>query len=152
MTKGNLVATSFVGALPAAGLAYLTIMAFISYADKMATMLQVVTGTALVCSVLMALSPFAILLFVKSAAAAAEATAPAAGPAPKSEPSEEVAAAEEEDELNAEALDDEAPSSGTDDEDLSLSGFDESVDETSAASDSDMEFDDEGFEFDDDEK
>jgi hypothetical protein len=148
VTKGNLVATSLVGAIPAAGLAYLTVMAFIHFADKMATMLQVVTGTALVFSVLMALSPFAILLFVKSGAALepkAEAAAAVAGAKEKpvkSDDADDLAEAE------AAEVEAEVESAGTDDEDMSLSGFDESLDETS---EEDFAFDDEGFEFDDDE-
>jgi hypothetical protein len=148
VTKGNLVATSLVGAIPGAALAYLTIMAFIHFADRMATMLQVVTGTALVCSVAMALSPFAILLFMKSGTAEeTEAETKPAAAAAKAPAAVDVEAVDVDD-----ALDEgEAPAAadGTDeDADMSLSGFDESLDETS---DEAFEFDDEAFGFDEDE-
>ena len=81
MTKAALMGTSLVAAIPGGFLAYLTIRAFVYHAEKMATMLQVVTGTTLVFSVLMALSPFAILLFVRTASAAAATEAKAASPA-----------------------------------------------------------------------
>lgn len=154
MTKGNLIATSFVGAIPAGFLAYFTIMAFINYAENMATMLQVVTGTTVLFSVLMALSPIAILLFSKGkpkegtevVAAGSATAAVAASKSAAAEPDVAELDEPQEEEFG------ESDSAGTDDEDMSLSGFTEfSGEESSAASDDAFEFDDDGFEFEDDE-
>lgn len=144
MTKGNLIATSLVGAVPAGVLAYFSIMAFVSYTEKMATMLQVVNGVTVLVSVLMALSPIAILIFMRGPA---QPEAAAAGAATAAVPT--AAAAASNDELAAESADEIASASaGTDDDDLSLSGFEEAPDPTSEASDDGFEFDDSEFELD----
>ena len=148
MTRGNLIATSFVGAIPAGALAFLTIKAFLDHSEKMAGMLQAVTGVTVLFSVLMALSPLAILIFMRgpakpdAAPVAASAAIPAAVAA---EASESELAAFDDDEVAAD-------SASTDEgEDMSLSGFDESAPST-AGSDDNFEFDDSGFEFEDDDK
>ena len=153
MTKGNLIATSLVGAIPGGFLAYFTIMAFINYAENMAVMLQVVTGTTLLFAVLMALSPIAILLFSKGQPKeeAAEESAASSAVAPVMDDAEEEFAVDEpaDDEV-AEAAEFDDDSLGTDDEDMSLSGFTDMPDETSEASDDAFDFDDDSeFEFDD---
>jgi hypothetical protein len=161
VTKTATAATSLVAALPAAFLAYLGVMAFLQHADAMPMMLQVVTGLTLLIAVLMFLSPFAVLLFMRGAKAAPEAevgaataATPAAAAAVAAAPIAAEAGSEEalefDDELAAEPASDlelEAPSS---DLDLEATG---SEDELTAepASDDAFEFDDEDFQFDDEE-
>ncbi|MEZ6055738.1 MAG: hypothetical protein R3C01_03445 [Planctomycetaceae bacterium] len=65
MTRNSLALTSLVAAIPGGFMAYLLIMAFLSNPEKMPTMLNVVNGVALLVSVLLALGPIAILLFIR---------------------------------------------------------------------------------------
>lgn len=155
MTKGNLIATSFVGAIPAGALAFFSIKAFIDFTEKMPTALQAVNGVTVLVSVLMALSPIAILIFMRGPAKEGEAAAGAAavGAATAAVPtaagsSEAIESVEFASESAAEF---EAVGGGStdEDEDMSLSGFEELPDSTSAGSDDAFEFDDSGFEFED---
>ncbi|MFV0445483.1 MAG: hypothetical protein ACK5Q5_18035 [Planctomycetaceae bacterium] len=151
MTKGNLIATSLVGAIPAGALAYFSIMAFLHYSENMATMLQVVNGVTVLVSVLMAMSPIAILIFVRSPSATAE--KPPVGAASSAALPVAAAVAEEGSEMEVAQLDEFGSGSAeTADEDLSLSGFDDSFPSTSGLSDDEFEFDDSGFEFEDDDE
>lgn len=154
MTKGNLIATSFVGAIPAGCLAYFSIMAFLNFSENMATMLQVVNGVTVLVSVLMALSPLAILIFMRGPAKPEVATAGAAtGAVPAAAASGSEPAMPVDDDLAVESAEEvSAASHSTDDDDLSLSGFEESPEPTSAASDDAFEFDDSGFEFEDEDE
>lgn len=155
MTKGNLIATSFVGAIPAGALAFLTIKAFLDHSEKMAGMLQVVNGTAVLFSVLMALSPLAILIFMRGRAKPEVETA---GVATGASPAVAAAVADDGSAAEMAAMDDDGEafagnSASTDEgDDMSLSGFDESAASTSAGSDDNFEFDDSGFEFEDDDQ
>lgn len=62
MGRTSLAATSLVAAVPAGVLAYVTIMAFVNYADAMPTMMLVVNGAAVTIAVLLAITPVAILV------------------------------------------------------------------------------------------
>lgn len=151
MTKTALMGTSLVAAIPGGFLAYLTICAFVYHAEKMATMLQVVTGTTLVFSVLMALSPFAILLFVRTAIAAEGPTEAAATPQAPNLPGLQAGAAgaalpSEGDET----VDEEFAAAGW--EEAELGGEEEGEELAEASSDESsgsFELDDAEFEFDD---
>lgn len=158
MTRGALATTSLVAAVPAGFLAYLTVRAFLDHADKMATMLQVVTGTTLLFSVLMALSPFAILLFVRTPAvegAESAASEPAAVPQMSRVPAAVAAGGGGEDETvdefsaGADEFDSSDGLGAVDEESGSAEGFDE----FSAESEEDsFALDDDAFEFEDEEK
>lgn len=149
MTKAALMGTSLVAAIPGGFLAYLTIRAFVYHAEKMATMLQVVTGTTLVFSVLMALSPFAILLFVRTAATAgseAEAAAPTAAPNLSGLKQGAPALLSEGDET----VDEEFAAAGLEAGEFGgEEGIDEMEESASGESSGSLELDDEEFEFND---
>jgi hypothetical protein len=150
VTKTALMGTSLVAAIPGGFLAYLTICAFVYHAEKMATMLQVVTGTTLVFSVLMALSPFAILLFVRTAAAAGSASDAAATPQPHDlsglHPRAEGPAQLSEGDETV----DEVFATGLEEEELGgAEGRDELAEVSADESSGSFELDDEEFEFDD---
>ena len=150
MSKGALTLTSLVAAIPGGFLTYLTIMAFINYTDKMVTMLQVVTGVTLVISLLMALAPFAILLFVRtpvSAAAAQPARAPVSAAAVPAAATASAAGAVA-DEFEAE---EELESADAFSDDDGLDDFG-SADEVSDDSTGEFSLDDDEFEFDEDDK
>ncbi len=87
MTKNALAASSLVAAIPAGVMAYLGVMAFLEYPEKMGLMLQIVTGTILLFSVLLVLMPFGVLLFAKKPASDEAAAGDGTG-----EPAETVAA------------------------------------------------------------
>lgn len=151
MTKAALMGTSLVAAIPGGFLAYLTIRAFVYHAEKMATMLQVVTGTTLVFSVLMALAPFAILLFVRTpSAAGSEAEAAAASQTPNLSGLKGGAAAAALLSEGEETVDEELAAAGLDEEEFGGGEGFEGVEESSSGESSgSLELDEDEFEFDD---
>lgn len=149
MTKAALMGTSLVAAIPGGFLAYLTIRAFVYHAEKIATMLQVVTGTTLVFSVLMALAPFAILLFVRTpAAAGSEAAAPAQSPNLAGLKGGAAAAALLSE--GEETVDEELAAAGLDEEEFGGGeGFEGLEESSSGESSGSLELDEDEFEFND---
>lgn len=150
VTKSALAATSSIAAIPGAFMAYLAVMAFLNHLEGMPTMLTVVIGVTLLFSALMALSPFAILLFSKGSPKAAaepagglaETAAVAAVPARDSKAGAE---SEQADETGFTPAEDFAAESGGE-EDL---GDVEAEETIAATSDDAFEFEDDAFEFDD---
>lgn len=114
MNKKTLAGVSLVAAVPAGLLAYFCIHAFLSYTDKMQTMMQVVNGITLLMAVILILTPIVIMLRKGKAtegAAKKEAAVPAAvaagsdGGEVDADPFDLEAAG---DELEADAFDDDA--------------------------------------------
>ena len=62
--------TSLVAAIPAGVLSYLLVMVFLSKADSLKTITQILAGTTLLCSGLVTLMPFGLLIFGGKKAAA----------------------------------------------------------------------------------
>ena len=149
MTKSALAATSLIAAVPGGFLAFLTVKAFLDHADKMGGMLQVVTGTTLLVSGLMALSPAAILLFSKRAPKAEEAAAPAGAVGAAAT----AAAAAEETVLvpGSKGSTDETTSEVDDEFGLESFGEEPEAEVEAGESGESMDLDDEAFEFDDEE-
>lgn len=169
MNRISLALTSLVAAIPGGFMAYLCIKAFLSYTENMPTMLSVVNGVTLLVCVLLALLPFAILLFIKgkpkevavagadAANGAAEVAGTKSGSAPMKGRSDDDDAIEmdEMDEMNDDELaDDDMEEDVADD----AFGDDATISEATAddaGSDDAFEFDDDDkddddFEFDDD--
>jgi hypothetical protein len=78
MNKMNLTLVSLVGAIPAAGLAVVLVMSFLSYADKMSGTLKGLAGGTLALVAVMLLMPAAILVFGAKTKKAGDAVEPAA--------------------------------------------------------------------------
>jgi hypothetical protein len=160
MTKLQLAGTSLVAAVPAGFMTYFGIMAFLNHADTMGGMLQVVTGTTLLTTVLMTLSPVAVMIFVRSpdsgdddAATAGSAASAAAAPAAAASVAEMDAVDADEEAAEFEPADeaeeiDSGEIAAADSEEFS---FEEASEEGSGGDDS-FEFEDDAFEFEDDEK
>lgn len=89
--------TSLVAAIPAGVLSYLLVMVFLNRADSLTTMTQVLVGLTLLCSVLVTLMPFGILVFGGKKAAAVD---------DDDRPSASKKAIDEEDSVEAESADD----------------------------------------------
>ena len=70
MGKTQRALTSLIAAIPAGVLSYLLVMVFLSKADSLKTITQVLAGTTLLCSGLVTLMPFGLLIFGGKKAAA----------------------------------------------------------------------------------
>lgn len=93
MSKTSLALTSLVAAVPAAFLAYLMVMTFLSRAEHMTGMMQVLAGMTLLVSAVMMAMPAGILIF-----------GPKAGKAKKKdEEAEELLADEDEEAIGVES-------------------------------------------------
>lgn len=151
MGRYALAATSLVAAIPAIGLAYVTIMAFVHYADVMPTAMIIVNGAAVAVAVLLAITPVAILVGRRSDKKAAEPAVEAA----EGDEGEEGAAPAESAAHTAEVVADEELEEGALSEEMDLDDLDESA-ETDAFEfdmdelDDDAASADDAFEFDDD--
>lgn len=146
MTKSALAATSLVAAVPSGFLAFLTVKAFLDHADKMGGMLQVVTGTALLVSGLMTLSPVAILLFGKRSPKAEDAAATAGVAASSAAAAEETVLVP-----SPKGSVDETSSEVDDAFGLEDFGADVAAEVEDSEPAESMDLDDDAFEFDDDE-
>jgi len=74
MTRTQTAAVSLVAAIPAGILAALLAMAFLNHAENLRLMTQVLVGATLLLTVVVALMPFAVLVFGGKKKAAAAAT------------------------------------------------------------------------------
>ena len=121
--------TSLVAAIPAGFLAYLLVMVFLSRADSLTMMTQIVVGVTLLCAAVVALMPIGLMIFTgkKSAVDDDVAVARPSRKADVEDDEEEVEAADEIEEI------DEVESSSDD-----LAAFDESDADIMADSDAEL--------------
>lgn len=123
-----------VAAIPAGLLAYLLVMVFLTKADGLPTILQILVGLTLACAALVALMPIALLIFGGKRAPREDSDKSSAksGKAAKDDDGEVEAAEEIEDagDEEASAFDiEESDADITADSDAEISGNDSSLDE-----------------------
>jgi hypothetical protein len=119
--------TSLVAAIPAGFLAYLLVMVFLSRADSLTMMTQIVVGVTLLCAALVALMPIGLMIFTgKNAKDEDEVTARPSGKKAVVDDDEEVEEAGEIEELDDVAESDE------------ISAFEESDADIMADSDAEL--------------
>lgn len=137
MSKTNFALVTLVAAIPAAFVAYLLVMAFLSNFENMSTGLQVIVALTLLCCVVVALLPVAVLVTGSKGERAPAKTAK------KEEAPAEAAAATEEADIEEADLEEEAAAPESEEDLVAAEAAEEEEDLFAAGEDEEFDYFDE---------